>query len=416
MATGRISSQMNNADTQYYLRKQEVKQNRLNNQVGSQTRINSLRDDPIAAGHLIRYQSYLSRVNQFEKNAQTLADNFQISDGYIDSNLQILQRVRELAVTGANGTYSKDDLKNMATEVNELLKEMIQNANAVGPEGNSLFAGTRAKTQAFDVLLGNVPGASEPLIKEVLYQGNIALNSVEVDENQYMQVDNSGNRIFWAEPQRVMGKRDLTGWTSNADNVINVDGVDIKINRGDNIYSVISKINESGVAVKARIDPISNGLDLETTDSHQMWLEDKKGSVLEEIGFIKDKSQLPPYNLATNVSYSGGSVFDTVIALRDAMFRGDQESIGGRVLGSIDLGISNMTTRLAKSGSDYERAFANINRSQTNAVNVTALVSREGDVDITKTLTDIKMLEMVNQATLSNAGKMYSTTLLDYMR
>ncbi len=416
MATGRISSQMNNADTQYYLRKQEVKQNRLNNQVGSQTRINSLRDDPIAAGHLIRYQSYLSRVNQFEKNAQTLADNFQISDGYIDSNLQILQRVRELAVTGANGTYSKDDLKNMATEVNELLKEMIQNANAVGPEGNSLFAGTRAKTQAFDVLLGNVPGASEPLIKEVLYQGNIALNSVEVDENQYMQVDNSGNRIFWAEPQRVMGKRDLTGWTSNADNVINVDGVDININRGDNIYSVISKINESGVAVKARIDPISNGLDLETTDSHQMWLEDKKGSVLEEIGFIKDKSQLPPYNLATNVSYSGGSVFDTVIALRDAMFRGDQESIGGRVLGSIDLGISNMTTRLAKSGSDYERAFANINRSQTNAVNVTALVSREGDVDITKTLTDIKMLEMVNQATLSNAGKMYSTTLLDYMR
>lgn len=416
MATGRISSQMNNADTQYYLRKQEVKQNRLNNQVGSQTRINSLRDDPIAAGHLIRYKSYLSRVNQFEKNAQTLADNFQISDGYIDSNLQILQRVRELAVTGANGTYSKDDLKNMATEVNELLKEMIQNANAVGPEGNSLFAGTRAKTQAFDVLLGNVPGASEPLIKEVLYQGNIALNSVEVDENQYMQVDNSGNRIFWAEPQRVMGKRDLTGWTSNADNVINVDGVDININRGDNIYSVISKINESGVAVKARIDPISNGLDLETTDSHQMWLEDKKGSVLEEIGFIKDKSQLPPYNLATNVSYSGGSVFDTVIALRDAMFRGDQESIGGRVLGSIDLGISNMTTRLAKSGSDYERAFANINRSQTNAVNVTALVSREGDVDITKTLTDIKMLEMVNQATLSNAGKMYSTTLLDYMR
>lgn len=416
MATGRISSQMNNADTQYYLRKQEVKQNRLNNQVGSQTRINSLRDDPIAVGHLIRYQSYLSRVNQFEKNAQNLADNFKISEGYIDSNLQILQRVRELAVTGANGTYSKDDLKNMATEVNELLKEMIQNANAVGPEGNSLFAGTRSKTQAFDVLLGNVPGASEPLIKEVQYQGNIALNSVEVDENQYMQVDNSGNRIFWAEPQRVMGRRDLTGWTSNADNVINVDGVDIKINRGDNIYSVISKINESGVAVKARIDPISNGLDLETTDSHQMWLEDKKGSVLEEIGFIKDKSQLPPYNLATNVSYSGGSVFDTVIALRDAMFRGDQESIGGRVLGSIDLGISNMTTRLAKSGSDYERAFANINRSQTNALNVTTLVSREGDVDITKTLTDMKMLEMVNQATLSNAGKMYSTTLLDYMR
>ena len=168
-----------------------------------------------------------------EKNAKTLADNFKISEGYVNSNLQIMQRVRELAVSGANGTNSKEDLKNMATEVNELLKEMIQNANAVGPEGKSLFAGTRGNTLAFDVLLGNVPGANEPLIKEVKYQGNISLNSVEVDENQYMQVDNSGNRIFWAEPQRVMGKRDLTGWTCRADSVMNVDGVEIRVNRGD---------------------------------------------------------------------------------------------------------------------------------------------------------------------------------------
>ena len=265
MATGRISSQMNNADTQYYLRKQEIRQNKMNNQVGSQSRIGSLRDDPIAVGHLVRYQSYLSRVNQFEKNAKTLADNFKVSEGYINSNLQIMQRVRELAVSGANGTNSKEDLKNMATEVNELLKEMIQNANAVGPESNSLFAGTRSKTQAFDVLLGNVPGANEPLIKEVKYQGNIALNSVEVDENQYMKVDNSGNRIFWAEPQRVMGKRDLSGWTSKADSVINVDGVEIRVNRGDNVYSLVAKINDSGAAVKARIDPITNGLDLAPT-------------------------------------------------------------------------------------------------------------------------------------------------------
>ncbi len=412
----RISSQMNNADTQYYLRKQEVKQNRMNAQMGSQCRIGSLRDDPIGVGHLIRYQSYLSRVNRFEKNAQTLADNFQVREGYINQNLQIMQRVRELAVQGANGVNTNDDLKNMATEVNELLKEIVQNANAVGPSGDSLFAGTRTKNTAFDVLMGNVPGASEPLIKEVHYNGNVACNKVEVDENQFMQVDNSGNKIFWAEPQRLMGRRDLTQWTSNADNVINVDGVDIAINRGDNIYSVIAKINDSGVAVKAVIDPMTNGLDLETTDAHQIWLEDKTGSVLEEIGFIKDKSQLPPYNLATNVGSSGGSVFDTVIALRDSLLKGDTEAIGSRVLGSIDEGISNMTTRLAKSGSDYERAQNNITRSQTNQLNVTQLVSRENDIDITKTLTDMKMLELVNQATLSNAGKMYSSTLLDYMR
>ena len=412
----RISSQMNSADTQYYLRKQEVKQNILNRQIGSQSRIGSLRDDPIAAGHLVRYQSYISRVNQFEKNAQTLSDQFKVREGYVNQNLQIMQRVREIAVSGANGINSRDDLKNMATEVNELLKELVQNANAVGPDGDSLFAGTRSKSIAFDVNMGNVPGATEPLIAEVRYNGNVTKNKVEVDENQYMDVDNSGSKTFWAEPQRLMGQRDLTQWQAKGDNVINVDGIDIKVNAGDNIYAVIAKINDSGAAVKASLDPVSRGLNLETTDAHQIWLQDREGATCQELGFIKDKSQLPPYNLTGNVSVSGGSVFDTVIALRDSMLKGDTEAIGTRVLGSIDQGISNMTTRLAKVGSDYERAQNNVMRSQTTALNVTQLVSREGDIDITHALIDIKTLENINQATLSNAGKMYSSTLLNYLR
>ncbi|MCI5523006.1 MAG: flagellar hook-associated protein 3 [Spirochaetales bacterium] len=412
----RISSQLNNSDTQYYLRRQEIRQNKMNAQIGSQSKIGSLRDDPIAAGHLVRYESYVSRVEQFEKNAQTLADNFEVRDGYINQNLQIMQRIRELAVTGANGTYTQDDLKNMATEVNELLKELVQNANAVGPDGKSLFAGTRTAGIAFDVEMANVPGADEALIEKVRYNGNIGVNKIEVDENAYLTVDTAGNKIFWAESQQLMGQRDLGSWQNNIDSVISIDGIDVKVNAGDNIYALVAKINDSGATVKASVDPITNGLNLISTDSHQIWLEDKSGSVLNEIGIIKDSSQLPPYNIESNVKVSGGSMFDAVIALRDSMLKGDTEAIGGRVLGSIDQGMSNLTTRLAKSGSDYERAMNNVERSKTTNLNVTRMISREGDVDLTKAITDLKMLEYVNQATLSNAGKMYSSTLLDYMR
>jgi flagellar hook-associated protein 3 FlgL len=412
----RISSQFNHNDTQYNLRSQEVRNARINRQIGTQSRIGALRDDPLAAGHLVRYQSFLTRVNQFQKNAQTLADEYNVREGYISNNVEIVQRVRELAVQGANGIYSEDDLKNMAVEVNELLKEMVQNANAIGPNGDTLFAGTKTKGIAFDVVMGNVPGANEPLIENVQYNGNVGTNKVEVDENAYLNIDNSGNKIFWAEPQKLMGQRDLTTWQAQEDSVINVDGIDIQINRGDNVYTLAAKINTSGVAVKASVDDLSNGLDLLTTDSHQIWLEDKNGSVLNQIGMIKDRSTLPPYNLETNVKVSGGSLFDSVIALRDAMYRGDQEAIGGRVLGSLDAGLSNLTTRLAKVGSDYERAQNNISRNSKTNLNVTALVSREGDVDMTKAITDMKMLDYVNQATMRNAGQMYSSTLLDYIR
>lgn len=412
----RISSQMNNNNTQSSLRLQESRLNRANNQIGSQHRIQSLRDDPIAAGHLVRYQSYLGRVKQFEKNALTLSEQFQVREGYMTDSLDIMQRVRELAVTGANGIYNKEDLSNMATEVDELLKALIQNANAVSADGNSIFAGTNTKATAFDIEMGNVEGSGVPLIQNVRYNGNIDVNLVEVDEGKYLQNDNAGIKTFWAENQQIFGGRDASAWQASSDTVISVDGVDIQIKQGDNLYALVAKINDSGAAVKASVDPVRNSLNLATTDARQLWLQDKEGSALQELGIIKDSSQLPPYNLGEGTRVSGGSMFDTVIAFRNALLAGDQESIGGRVLGALDKGIDGLVTRIAKSGSEYERAQLNATRSSKLALDVTQMVSREGDLDFTKAITDLKMLDYTNQATLSQAGKMYSSTLLNYMR
>lgn len=412
----RISSQMNNNNTQSSLRLQESRLNKANNQIGSQRRIQQLREDPIAAGHLVRYQSYLQRVNQYEKNALTLTDQFSVREGYMTDSLDIMQRVRELAVTGANGIYNKEDLKNMATEVDELLKALVQNANAVSADGNSIFAGTNTKTTAFDVEMGNVEGSGVPLIQNVRYNGNNNVNLIEVDEGKYLQNDNIGDKTFWAEHQQLFGGRDASNWQSSSNNVISIDGVEIQINQGDNIHSVVSKINNSGAAVKASVDPIRNGLNLETTDARQLWLQDISGSTLEELGIIKDSSQLPPYNIGDGTRVSGGSMFDAVIAFRNALLSGDQEAIGSRVLGSLDQGIDSLVTRIAKSGAEYERAQLNATRNGKLALDVTQMVSREGDLDFTKAITDLKMLDYTNQATLSQAGKMYSSTLLNYMR
>lgn len=412
----RISSNMNNMDTQSNLRLQESRLNKANNQMGSQRRIQQLRDDPIAAGHLVRYESYLTRVNNFEKNAKTLTDQFVLREGYMTNSLDVMQRIRELAVTGANGIYNKDDMQNMAVEVDELLKELIQNANAISADGTSIFGGTNTKATAFEVEMGNVAGSGVPLIESVRYNGNIDSNKIEIDELKYLDVNNAGNRTFWAEQQQLFGTRDISQWQASGDSIISVDGVQIAINAGDNAYALASKINDSGAAVKASIDPVTNGLNLETTDARQLWLQDVSGNVLNDLGIIKDSSQKPPYNTGNSVKVSGGSMFDTVIAFRNALLKGDQEAIGGRVLGALDSGISNLVTRIAKSGSEYERAQLNVQRNSATALNVTQLISTEGDLDITKAITDMKMLDYAHQATLSNAGKMFNNTLLNYMR
>lgn len=412
----RVSSGQANVDVQNNLRTQERKLNKVNNQLGSQQRIQSLRDDPIAAGHLVRYQSYAKRIEQFKHNAETISDQFILSEGYVDHSLQIMHRLRELAVTGAHGVYNKDDLANMAAEVDELLKEIIQNANALDADGNALFAGERSKNQAFIVDKGNTTGSDSELIQRVRYNGSIKQNEVEVDEHAYMSVNRSGNQIFWAESQQLIAQRDATSYTVLEDAVVSINGTDISLKTGDSIHGIIAKINNSGAPVKASLDPMSNALMLHTTDSRQLWLEDIDGNAFEDLGLIKDKSQRPPYNLNDSVLSSGGSVFDTVIALRNAMLNNDSESIGGKILGSLDSAIDNLTSSLAELGSKYERALLNVARSEKSILNVTSQISREGDLDITTAITDMKMLDYVKNTTLSTAGKLYNSTLLNYIR
>lgn len=407
---------MQNDDIQAALRRQESKVNTLNNQVANQRKIQNLRDDPLAAGHSIRYQSYLARLDRFEKNAKTVNDQFKITEGVMDQSLQVMQRVRELTVAGANGTYTPDDLKNMASEVDELLKELVLNGNATGPDGVKLFAGTKSFTEPFETILGDVDGAGNPMIKEVRYNGSVDTKKVEIDEQAFMSTDQAGNRTFWAENQSLFSSVDATSFSVKADTNIEVDGITVPLNAGDNVYAIISKINDSGAAVKAFLDPITSGLNLQTTDARQLWLRDGEGgNVLSSLGMIKD-GQRPPYNIAASVRTSGGSLFDAVISLRDAMLTGDQEAIGSRVLGAIDGSIDNLTTRLAAIGARYERNQSTLSRLDTQIINTTAAESREGDLDFTKAVTDLKMYEYTQQATMSTAGKLYQNSLLNYIK
>jgi flagellar hook-associated protein 3 FlgL len=412
----RISSNLQHDDNQFALRRQESKVSTLNNQMSSQRKLLNLRDDPLAAGHSVRYQSYLARLERFEKNTKTASDQFKIAEGYMNQSLQVMQRVRELAVQGANGTYTPTDLKNMATEVDELLQELVQNGNAIGPDGVRLFAGTKSFTEPFEPVLGDVNGAGNAMIREVRYNGSVDAKNLEIDEQAYLSTDQAGNRTFWAEKQSLFSGVDATNFMVKADTAIEVDGVNVPLAAGDNVYAIISKINDSGAAVKAHLDPVTNGLNIETTDSRQLWLRDSDGgNVLSDLGMVK-AGQRPPYNLGPSVKVSGGSLFDAVISLRDAMLSGDQEAIGSRVLGSVDGAIDNLSTRLADIGSKYERVQATLARVENQSLNVAAAESREADLDFTKAVTDLKMLEYTQQATLSTAGKLYSSSLLNYMK
>ncbi|MFP4509453.1 MAG: flagellar hook-associated protein 3 [Spirochaetaceae bacterium] len=412
----RISTNMPNDNTQFFMRRQESDRRTLMNQISSQRRIQDPRDAPLSAAHATRYDSFATRLNRYSNNIEYAQDNVRVTEGHMRSAVDIMQRIRELAVQGANGTFTAEDTRQMAVEVDELLEELVEIANSDNGTGGSIFAGARTDSDAFQVLRGNVEGADGLRITEVLYNGDITVNRAEIGDNAFIDLNIPGNDVFWAENQTVSSNVDVTDYVATQDSVMHIDGVEVRVNEGDSVFAVMDRINESGAAVQARLDPVNDGLVLETTTPHQLWLQDSEGTVLEDLGVVAPGGGRPPANTADGASVFGGSLFDMVISLRDDLLDGRQIDAGGRSLAGIDAGLNNMLGRMARLGAQDSRLSVTYDRVSQIHGEIRNQLSREVDIDMAQAITDLQMMEYSHRAALGAAGRLLPQTLLDFLR
>ncbi|MFP4363939.1 MAG: flagellar hook-associated protein 3 [Spirochaetia bacterium] len=413
----RISSGMTMTDMQNALRRREYEMNRLQNRMATQSRIQNLRDDPAAAAHATRFQSNITHLNRYENNVETVRSNYQVAEGYARQAGDILQRVRELAVQGATGTYSEDELQYMGEEVNELLAELVNIANARGGDGNMIFGGSDVNQEPFRAYSSHVPGAGRDLITSVEYTGNIVENQVEISEGNYIENNFPGNQVFWAEQHQVYSSVDASNYQVQQDSTIQIDNTEVQLREGDNIHAVISRINDAGAAVRASLDPVRNSLVLSSTQPHQMWIRDgAESTVLEDLGVLSGNGNTPPENLAEEATEFGGSVFDMVIHLRDSLFEGDSEAVGTSGIRGIDSAHERLLTSMADIGARAERLDIAQTRLSSEIPEMQDRLSTLTDLDITQAITELRMMEYTHQAALGTAGRIMQQTLLDFLR
>jgi len=413
----RISTNLPNDSMQFYLRERSKMMEQLTNRIASQTRIQNLRDDPMAAAHATRYRSYTVRLERFSENIQTIRDRNQVTEGYVQQAGDLLQRAREIAVQGANGTYSAEDLQHMAVEVDQIINEMVQVANARSSDGTTIFSGDRSNQLPFRAVEGIRAGGERAMVTDVHYRGTINPQEGEIAENSFIQTNWPGNQVFWAENQQIQSRTDAQDFQVNRNGTIAIDGVEIEVREGDTVFSLVHRINESGAPVKARIDPVHSSLVLETTSPHQMWLQDDPNArVFEELGILRSVNDPPPDNLAPSALRSGGSVFDTLIQLRDNLAAGDQEAIGGRGIQSIDQALDNVFTNLGKLGAINARLDLSYERTEMEIPRVIAQDSRNSDVDMAEAILELRQLEQTHRAALGASARVIQPTLLDFLR
>jgi flagellar hook-associated protein 3 FlgL len=420
----RVSTNSMNDDMQFWTQRRERDMASAETKMARQSKIENLRDDPLSAARAVRYDSVGARLERYEKNAAWAEDQYKVSEDYVRQTVDIAQRLRELAVQGANGSYTKEDQKYMAQEVDQLLAEMVSMANARGADGTYVFSGDKSRTEPFREIKGAAPGAAGEVLVGVQYLGAQGGPAAEISEGDYMSLSQSGADVFWAEKQQAVSSFDARDWRAAADQTILVDGKGIGVKAGDNVYAVAAKINDSGAAVKASIDPRTFSLSLETTTAHQLRLEDAPaaaggpsgaGGVLKELGLLAATGS-PPDNWAPSARVSGGSLFDAGIRLRDSLNKGDALETGGAALAGIDAGLDNLNRRVAELGARSQRLQAASARLNREIPDTQKLASEATDLDLTKAITDYKMLEYAHKASLGFSGRLFSQTLLDFLR
>ena len=114
-------------------------------ELSSGKRINSAADDSSGLAVAERMRSQIRGLNQASRNVQNGVSMLQTAEGYMTSTVDILQRIRELAVQSANSIYSDEDRSMIQTEVEQLVSEVDRISQTAEFNGMTLLSGRFAE-------------------------------------------------------------------------------------------------------------------------------------------------------------------------------------------------------------------------------------------------------------------------------
>ncbi len=109
-------------------------------------RVNSAKDDSAGLAIASSMTSQLRGMTQGIRNANDGISMAQTAEGALDEVTNMLQRMRELAVQKANGTYSEADIDNIEAEQGSLASQIDKIIDNTEFNGKKLFTGAAGGT------------------------------------------------------------------------------------------------------------------------------------------------------------------------------------------------------------------------------------------------------------------------------
>ena len=179
--------------------------------LSSGLRINLAKDD--AAGLVIseKLRAQIRATDQAARNAQDGISLIQTADGALENTHSALQRLRELAVQGGNGTINIDQRGNITNEVAQLLEEIDRIATTTRYAQLTLF--DQSPSQQIWIQVGGSAGERLSIAFDDMQTMALGVDVVNVDSPEDA---NTSIRLIDQAIDLVTGQRATLGGAQNA--------------------------------------------------------------------------------------------------------------------------------------------------------------------------------------------------------
>ena len=152
-------------------------------------------EDPVAATRIHSLRESIDILQQYQANASQVRNRLGLEESTLKGVVDTVQRVRELAVAGANGALSDAGRQSIAKEVYTRLEALLGLANTMDANGEYLFGGNRGGAAPFSESGGGFQYLGDDGQRRLQIGPDFNIANSDPGSEVFMRIRN-GNRVF----------------------------------------------------------------------------------------------------------------------------------------------------------------------------------------------------------------------------
>lgn len=344
--------------------------------LSSGLKINKAADNATGLAISEKMRSQIRGLDQASQNTQDGISVVQTAEGAIEEVGNIVQRMRELAVQGANETNTGSDRAKISEELTQLHEEIDRIAESTQFNGKDLLNGANTVRTEKEYSV-----AKETNIEKVTVQNGFDFDDFEIGDLKIKK--NAGNNGISFED----GKNTNYG--------IATDGFENQKVKANSTITITDSNGKSiKFTVKDEIDLTNGEVKIATSKKEDKAISGKEISL--QVGANTSDSQTLKVKIENVSTKSLGLEGDTITKMAKEGAKGTEAA--NKMIDSLDKALERVNTSRANLGAMQNRLETTASNLTTSNENLTAAESRIRDVDVAEEMMNLSKLNLINQA------------------